>query len=160
MATSFPRLTKSGTPTSSSDMGAPFLLDTHIWFWLLEGAKREIPPRIRRILERSGSQSGLVVSVISVWELAMLDARGRVHLSVECSAWVNRALTAPGVRLQGITPERAIESTRLPGAIHGDPVDRLLAATARVLGATLVTRDERLLEYGGTGHIKVLDASV
>ena len=139
-------------------MGGPLLLDTHIWFWLVEGAKREITPRLRRILERAHLRSSLVVSVMSVWELGMLDAKGRIRLSVDCTAWVDRALSAPGLRLQEISPAIAIESTRLPGQIHGDPTDRILVATTRLIGATFVTRDDRILKYAAHGHVKVLDA--
>ena len=67
------------------------------------------------------------------------------------------ALTLPGLRLIGMEPEIAIASSRLPGEIHGDPSDRILAATARAHGAVLATADERLVEYGKAGFMRVLD---
>ena len=57
------------------------------------------------------------------------------------------------------SPSVAIESTRLPGSLHRDPADRMIIATARLLGAAIVTRDERILEYARHGHVRVIDAT-
>ena len=68
------------------------------------------------------------------------------------------ALFLPGIRLEPVSPEIAVASTRLPGLIHTDPVDRIIAATVRHLGSTLITADHLLLDYGKGGHIKTLMA--
>jgi PIN domain nuclease of toxin-antitoxin system len=52
-----------------------------------------------------------------------------------------------GVSLHPLTPEICVESTELPGVFHGDPADQIIVATARSLGATVVTADRRILEY-------------
>jgi PIN domain nuclease of toxin-antitoxin system len=109
---------------------------------------------------RAGSRTGLLmVSAISVWEVAVLDVKRRITLSMDCAAWVERALAAPGVELVALSPTIAIESTRLPGNLSGDPADRMLVATARAMGARLVTRDRKLLDYATSGHLAVLDAT-
>ena len=100
-----------------------------------------------------------MVSAISVWEIAQLEAARRIQLSVDVRAWVGRALAFPGVQLKGLSPAIAIESTRLPGSLHRDPADRILIATARLTGAALVTCDERILTYAKQGHVKVIDAT-
>ena len=133
-----------------------FLLDTHVWIWFFEGVESEIPRGIRQTLRNASMESALLVSAMSVWELGMLEVRGRVRLSMDCRVWVQRALGAPGLRFQGLTPSIAIESSRLPGVIHGDPVDRILIATARLIGASLVTRDHRILDYAETGQVRAL----
>ena len=84
----------------------------------------------------------------------MLEAKGRVRLSEPCLEWVRKALTAPGLCLLPLTPEIAVESSRLPGVMHKDPADRMLAATARILGGVLVT--QQLLDYGSQGFVSVL----
>jgi PIN domain nuclease of toxin-antitoxin system len=56
-----------------------------------------------------------------------------------------------------ITPRIAIQSTRLPGAIHGDPADRILVATAHECNSVLVTCDEKLLAYGKDKFVNVHD---
>ncbi len=86
----------------------------------------------------------------------MLEAKGRIRLSKDCLAWVQEALSAPGTSLVPLTPEIAVESSRLPGKFHGDPADRILVATARLLGATLLTRDERILAYGKGKLVSVM----
>ena len=89
----------------------------------------------------------------------MLEAKGRLRLSLSVEEWMRRALGAPGIQPAPLTPEVAIASTRLPGEPHGDPADRLLIATARETGATLATCDRNILRYGKSGHLRVLDAS-
>ncbi len=67
-------------------------------------------------------------------------------------------LALPGISLAPLSPKIAVASTRLPGELPSDPADRMIVATARQLGATLVTADQALLTYGQTGHLKRLDA--
>ncbi len=138
----------------------PFVLDTHVWIWLMEGLKPELSEATVRVIEEAGSRSELALAAISVWELGMLEAHGRITLSRSIDEWVRAALTAPGLRLVDLTPEVAVESTRLPGDPHGDPADRMIIATTRVLGGTLVTCDEQILAYGASGHLSVRDGRV
>jgi PIN domain nuclease of toxin-antitoxin system len=133
----------------------PIILDTHVWIWMMEGASKALSPATVSLVESAGGRSELAVSAISVWELAMLETKGRITLSRSIDEWVNAALTAEGMRLAQLTPEIALESSRLPGDVHGDSADRMIVATARVLGATLVTCDEQILEYGSAGHVRV-----
>jgi PIN domain nuclease of toxin-antitoxin system len=100
----------------------------------------------------------LRISVISIWELAMLVKRGRVALPMNVRAWVEQALSKPGIAVAPLTPEIAIESGHLPGEMHGDPADRMLVATARVLGAKLVTKDAQLIRYSRQRHVRSLEA--
>jgi PIN domain nuclease of toxin-antitoxin system len=86
----------------------------------------------------------------------MLEAQDRIGLPGGCEAWTRQALSAPGISLAPLTPQVALASSRLPGSIHGDPADRILVATAHSLGATLVTRDRRILDYSAAGHIATL----
>jgi len=62
----------------------------------------------------------------------------------------------PGLSLAQLTPEIAIESTRLPETFHGDPADRIIFATARKLGARLMTRDRRMRKYAAQQGLPVL----
>ena len=138
----------------------PFVLDTHVWIWLMEGLKPELSEATVRVIEEAGSRSELALAAISVWELGMLEAHGRITLSRSIDEWVRAALTAPGLRLVDLTPEVAVESTRLPCDPPGDPADRMIIATTRVLGGTLVTCDEQILAYGASGHLSVRDGRV
>ena len=129
------------------------LLDTHVLVWLLEDADRigEFVYEQIRLASRAGS---VWVSAITPWEIGLLVSKKRLNLSVDVQEWMNLALGLPGVRLQELLPEIAVSSTRLPWDIHPDPADRILVATARHLGATLVTADEQLLGYGALGYLR------
>lgn len=135
------------------------LLDTHVWVWYVENEAKRFSRRIEPLVEGAVHRGDVVVSAISVWEIAVLEAARRLELSVDIRAWVGRALAFPGVRLKTLSPSIAIESTRLPGPLHRDPADRILIATARLLGAALVTCDERILAYAKKGHLRVIDAT-
>jgi len=138
--------------------GELLLLDTHVWLWLVDGVERELSSSALRHLSRASREGRILVSVISVWEVAMLVRKHRLRLVLQVDEWVDRALRAPGVRLAELTPRIAIESTRLPASPHGDPADRILIATARLQGARLVTRDAGILGYAERGGLAVLDA--
>lgn len=133
------------------------VLDTHTWVWLMEGAS-ELAPSARKHIEESAREGNLIVSAISVWEVAMLEAKGKLTFDEECTAWVQSALTAPGLSLVPLTPEIAVSSTRLPGHFHGDPADRMIVATARSFGGSLVTADKAILAYAKSGHLRALKA--
>jgi PIN domain nuclease of toxin-antitoxin system len=136
----------------------PLVLDTHIWIWLLEGATAELSKVTIELIEATAAVAELAVAAISVWEVAMLEAKGRISLSRSLDEWVKAALTAPGLRVVELSPEIAIDSTRLPGELHADPADRMIVATARAMGASLVTNDRALLEYGKAGFVRVRNA--
>lgn len=135
------------------------LLDTHVWVWLLNGSER-LGPKARKAIQRSLADEAVLVSAISPWEVAMLVSKGRLVLDRDVGEWVQVALSLPGFRLEPVSPEVAVASTRLPGKIHSDPADRLIAATTRHLGSTLITADQLLLDYGKAGHIKTLKAGL
>jgi len=100
-----------------------------------------------------------MVSAISSWEIALLVSKRRVTLGQDVMDWIDAAIAIPGVRLMQLEPKIAVESTRLPFDMNPDPADRVLVATARHLGAALVTADQNLLELSKKGHFRAIDAS-
>ena len=133
------------------------LLDTHVLIWLLAGDSR-LGAHARSRIEQGARDNDLLVSAITPWEIAMLVSMGRLALDRDVGEWVNTALSLPGIRLTPLAPEIAVASTRLPGVLHPDPADRILAATTRHVDAVLVTADRRLLDYGLGGHLRTLSA--
>lgn len=133
------------------------LLDTHAWIWLLNGSER-LGPKARKAIQRSLAEEAVLVSAISPWEVAMLVSKGRLVLDRDVGEWVQKALSLPGIRLEPVSPEVVVASTRLPGTIHSDPADRMIAATVRHLGSTLITDDQLLLDYSKDGHLRTLRA--
>jgi len=132
------------------------LLDTHIWLWYAEGDGERLRPASVRKLDDARRSDGLIVSAISVWEIGMHAARGRIQLAVPLRDWVEKALNVPGIRLAPLDAAVAAESTLLPGEPHADPADRFLIATARTQGIALATRDKRILEYAKSGYLRVV----
>jgi len=133
------------------------LLDTHIWLWYAEGDANRLPLASVKKLEQARREDGLRVSSISVWEVGIQHAKGRIHLSTPLRDWVRRALAPAGISLLPLDADTAAESTLLPGEPHGDPADRFLIAAARTKGLVLATRDEAIIEYGDAGHVRVLE---
>ena len=127
--------------------GRRVLLDTHIWLWLVEGNAKINRSRGWREIQKARERKGLWISVISIWELALLAYKKRITLSMDCAAWVREAMQAAGLELQLLTPDIAILSTELGDEFHADPADRFLVATALVLDATLATADQRILDF-------------
>ena len=121
------------------------ILDTHTWIWWTLDSGRLNDSQRRSILLNEDDTIG--VSAISCWEIAKLTERGRLDLPVELSEWFDMALRYPGVALIELTPDVAVESTRLPGNFHRDPADQIVVATARLHGCPLVTSDAKILRY-------------
>ena len=117
------------------------LLDTHIWLWGLLDPER-IAPAVRAALQ--APENELWLSPISVWEAVILAERGRLAVRGSVTDWVERMVQALPRREAALTHQIAVASRRLILS-HQDPADRFIAATAHVLGLTLVTSDERLL---------------
>ena len=117
------------------------LLDTHIWIWT-QIEPEKLGHRVQRELRTSSNEQWL--SPISVWELAILQRKGRMMISGNFTEWCERALV--GFLEAPLTYEIALVAESIP--LHPDPADRFLAATAKVLNLTLVTADERLLGLG------------
>jgi PIN domain nuclease of toxin-antitoxin system len=123
------------------------LLDTHIWIWSLQGSARLGKRTAQEIRDRENERW---LSPVSTWEALTLQAKGRIRLPEDISAWVARSTAA--FHEAPLTHEIALAARHLPWE-HTDPADRFLAATAQVLGLTLVTADTRLL---GLGNISTL----
>jgi PIN domain nuclease of toxin-antitoxin system len=134
----------------------PLLLDTCTLIFLTEKA-RLAAAAIEALAETDKTGATTYISPMSAWEIGMLSARGRLQLLIKPERWFANLLEAPNVMLAELTPELLIASSYLPGKPPNDPTDRILAATARDLGAVLVTRDHALLGYGKQGHIAALE---
>lgn len=118
------------------------LLDTHIWLWALLEPER-LSPAVRTALQSPDNQIWL--SPISVWEALVLAERGRLTISTTAAEWVQRMVQAIPRREAPLSHDIAVMSRQL-ALPHHDPADCFLAATALVMGLTLVTADERLLQ--------------
>ncbi len=120
------------------------VLDTHAWLWWLAAPERLSSTAVQAI-ERA---SRIGISTLSAWEVTMLAARGRISLDREVSLWVRQALTDERVESLAPSAEVAVSAGLLDAqSFPGDPVDRLIYATARSTGATLITRDAAIRAF-------------
>ena len=137
--------------------GEELLLDTHVWIWASEANTARVGVETIRAINAAALAGRLIVSAVSVWELALLVRRGRVTLRESVDTWIRRRSGPGGHRLVPLTAEDALESVLLPGTFHSDPGDRFLVASARRRGARLVTADSRILTYALDGGVLVRD---
>jgi len=108
------------------------VLDTCAWLWMCSESTK-LSRAAREAITREQRHDGLVVSIISAWEIAKLVQKAKLSFSIPCSEWIEGAVRADGVTMHPLTPEICVESTELPGVFHGDPADQLIVATARLL---------------------------
>jgi PIN domain nuclease of toxin-antitoxin system len=120
------------------------LLDTHAFVWWVASPDR-LPRRARARLDGAVAEGdALRVSSISAWEVAMLVARGRLTLTMAVDAWIAAAEALPFLEFIPVDNVIALRAVALPDSLPRNPADRIIAATALGLGATLVTGDRRL----------------
>ena len=131
------------------------ILDTHVWFWLMEGDPRLAETQVDE-LERAASVGALYVTTLSLWEVAEYEAAGRVRLVVPVATWLREALETPGLNLIDIDETIATEGSRLPGEFTGDAVDRMLVASARTRAGRVFTADPAILEYANAGYVEAV----
>ncbi len=134
---------------------APLLLDTCAVIWF--GNDQPMASAATKAMnEAFVATVSVFVSPISAWEIGILCARGRMRFPEPPQRWFRRVYNTEGMALAELSPEILIASSFLPRGAPKDPADRILAATAREFGYTLVTRDRPLLDYAEQGHVKAL----
>lgn len=120
------------------------VLDTHAWLWWVSA-----PANLGRAARRElGRARDVGVPAICCMEVAMLVNRGRIELDRPTLRWLEDALQELGIDLLPLTPAVAAKAVDLGTDFPGDPADRLIAATAIVQSATLVTKDARIAASG------------
>jgi len=134
------------------------LLDTCAVIWLANGD--EMSRGAATAIVQAGLSGGIFVSPVSAWEVGMLSRprprRRPLQFLPDPKTWFARLMMGPGIREAPLTPAIAIDASYLPGALHGDPGDRLIVATARHMGIPVVTRDGRIIAYARGGYTHVV----
>ena len=123
------------------------LLDTHALWWLI-GGEVSFGREALRLVQAASRSDGLIVSAISFWEVAMLLRRRRLSLDTSVSAWRQQVIQL-GIKEVAVSGDIGIAAVEL-GDFPADPADRIIAATASLGGATLLTADERILGWSGS----------
>jgi len=126
------------------------LLDTHAWVWLVSGSDKGAKIKQLPFPVQFG------VAAISVWEVGMLERKGKLKLLPNPAEWINQALNDANIHVVPLTPEIALYAAHLPRDFHGDPADRMIIATAHLVGACLVTADRHILAYAARRRHRVV----
>ena len=130
-----------------------WLMDTHIWIWYAMQNPR-LGTAGRELIERSVYEGGLAVSIMTLWEISLLESKGRIRLGAPAAEWLDNALTLPNLKVLPLELPLILDAHRLPGSFHPDPADRLIVATARHHRLTLITDDRKILDYGSQGYLR------
>lgn len=134
-------------------MNNPVVLDTHVLLWaLLEPEK--LSEEVKNQINSAQENSELLLSSISLWEIAMLKLKKRINIYEPITDFLQSIANLNGLLIKDISPEIAAEGISLMDDFHGDPADRIIVATAKCYGATLLTRDQKILTWADLGHIK------
>lgn len=130
------------------------MLDTHVLVWWVAGDVGKLSPEARSVLSLSHHPVGpetadtsIIVSSVTALEIAQLEQRGRLTLTMEISVWLATVASIPGIVFVPVDNDIAVQSVQLPGTFHEDPADRIIVATARKYGAPLVTADRLIHAY-------------
>lgn len=124
------------------------LLDTHVLIWWL-CKPGELSAKARKAITAAAGEKRLFVSAITVLEIATLARRGRLQFNVPVENWLADFRQLPEFRITPVNADIAELAGTYPDSMPGDPADRLIAATATTLEATLVTADQKLRGNGG-----------
>jgi PIN domain nuclease of toxin-antitoxin system len=133
----------------------PLLLDTCAALWLAADAPMA-EKAVQAIANAAEEGVPVQISPVTAWEIGLMARKGRFRSSLSPQRWFDRLVSLPGLAMCGLNADILMASSFLPGELHGDPADRMMAATARELGFTLLTRDQALLDYAAAGHLMVL----
>jgi PIN domain nuclease of toxin-antitoxin system len=137
-------------------MTGRFLLDTCAAIYIADNDWLK-PQAIKAIDDAFDRREPVYLSPITAWEVGLLSRKGRFKSALAPKRWLERLLSFREIALCPMPAELLLESSFLPGGLHGDPADRIIAATAREYGYTVVTRDRALLDYAAQGHLRALE---
>ncbi|WP_106874795.1 type II toxin-antitoxin system VapC family toxin [Candidatus Phycorickettsia trachydisci] len=133
------------------------VLDTHVLLWSLLKPE-ELSEKVRGVISSAQKESKLIVCSISLWEISMLKFKKRINIYQPVKNFLAAITNVPGLIVKDISSEIASEGVLLTDEFQGDPADRIIVATTKVYGATLITRDQRILSWAEQGDIRFLRA--
>lgn len=133
-------------------MRPALLLDTCALIWIMNNAELS-PAAIQYVDEAYDRGDAVYASPVTAWEIGLQASRGRFKSILTPQRWLEELLRSPNIKLAELTPKVLLESSFLPGSPPRDPADRIIIATAREFGLTVVTRDRAILEYAREGYL-------
>jgi PIN domain nuclease of toxin-antitoxin system len=122
--------------------------------WIMEKTPLK-PSAVAAIDDASDLDEPVFVSPITGWEIGLLAMKGKFRSQYAPQRWLEVLLALPLIRVCELPPHVLMQSCFLPGRPPREPSDRIIAATAREYGFTVMTRDSELLAFANQGHLSV-----
>jgi len=128
------------------------VLDTNSLIWWV-GASNRLSKKAGSAIEKAREEKALYISSISVWEIYTLVKKRKLELDTLLDNWLENIEELSFVHFVPLDNKIAVQSVMLPDFSNSDPADRIIIATAQIMGATLITSDKRILKYK---HVQTL----
>ena len=123
---------------------ATLLLDGATWLKFILG-NTTLPTNIRDSIEESCSKGKVYVSVASIWQVSQYISQGVLDINKPTKTWLEEAINASGVQVIDIDTDVILEESRLPSSFQTLPWhERMLVASAKILGAKLLTNSNKM----------------
>ncbi|MFZ5571542.1 MAG: type II toxin-antitoxin system VapC family toxin [Thermodesulfobacteriota bacterium] len=122
------------------------VLDTHAWVWYVSNPEN-FSRKAKKAIDDALDQQQIYISSISAWEIAMLASKKRLELALTVEDWIAKSEKLPFFHFIPVDNAIAVKSVGLPQPFHNDPADRIIIATALLLGAAVITKDEKIRNY-------------
>ena len=126
------------------------VLDTHVWVWFVSNPELLSKPA-KKAIDAAIAQKEMFISSISAWEVALLVDKKRLELTLNVTDWIAKSEKLRFFQFIPVDNSVAVKSVNLPQPLHSDPADRIIIATAITMAASVVTKDEKILNYP---HVK------
>ncbi len=124
---------------------AVYVTDTHPLIWYTAGKHANLSPRVVKIFGAAFANRALIVIPSPVlWEISILIEHGRIRLREPFHHWAAALIALRGIDLASLDLDVIAEAHRL--TFHGDPFDRAIVATAKVMDLPLITRDQTIVD--------------
>jgi len=127
------------------------LLDTHIWVWWVSDVSK-VNRKIADLISKK-EETGLGISIISIWEVTKLIEKNKLKFKIPVAEWVENAVKYPGIEVLNLSKEIILNTTSLKN-FHKDPADQLIVSTSIVYNIPLLTLDKKILDYP---YVETLD---
>lgn len=119
------------------------VLDAHVLVWWL-GQAVQVISTSSQVIKQASADNAVAASAVSLFEIATSLRPGRLRFAVDGEKWFAALQTIPELIIEPVSAEIAWHAGTYPAGIPGDSADRMIAATAHVLSAKLVSAEEKL----------------
>lgn len=137
-------------------MDSKILLDTPILIWALIEPEK-LSNELKQIIEEAQNSNNLYISAISLWEISMLIQKKQINVYERVADFLNSITNIEGLNIININANIAAESNSLPGGFYNDPADTIIIASTRDIAATLITKDQKIIEWAKEGYLKLIE---